>query len=45
MKWKVRYSKEAEKFINKQDIRDKVRNAIRKFLQRSLYDTNRRFEP
>ena len=34
MKWKVKYSKEAEKFINKQDIRDKVRNAIRKFLQR-----------
>jgi mRNA interferase RelE/StbE len=34
MKWKVRYSKEAEKFINEQDIRDKVRNAIRKFLQK-----------
>ena len=33
MKWKIRYSKEAEKFINEQDIRDKVRNALRKFLQ------------
>jgi len=34
MKWKIRYSKEAEKFINEQDIRDKVRNALRKFLQK-----------
>jgi len=34
MKWKISYSKEAEKFINEQDIKAKVRNALKKFLQR-----------
>jgi mRNA interferase RelE/StbE len=33
MKWKIGYSREAEKFINKQDIREKVKNALKKFLQ------------
>jgi len=34
MKWKIRYSKEAENFINKQGIRENVRNALIKFLQK-----------
>jgi len=34
MKWKIEYSKEAKKFIDKQNIGDEVRSGIRKFLQR-----------
>lgn len=33
MKWKIGYSRDAEKFINKHDIREKVRNALNKFLR------------
>ena len=34
MKWKIRYSKEAENFIKKQGIRENVRNALIKFFQK-----------
>lgn len=32
MKWKIEYSKDAIKFIEKQNIQDEVREEIRKFL-------------
>lgn len=34
MKWRVDYSKDAEKFIQKQNIRTKIREEIRKLLIR-----------
>jgi len=32
MKWRIEYSKNAEKFIEKHNIRDKVRKELKKFL-------------
>jgi mRNA interferase RelE/StbE len=32
MKWRIDYSREAEKFIRQHDIRDEVREEIKKFL-------------
>ncbi len=32
MKWRIEYSRDAEKFIGKHDIRDKVREGLKKFL-------------
>ena len=34
MKWRIDYSKDAEKFIEKQNIRDEVREELKKFLIR-----------
>ena len=32
MKWRIDYSRDAEKFISKQDIRNEVREEMKKFL-------------
>ncbi|MDI6891222.1 MAG: hypothetical protein QMC83_09870 [Thermodesulfovibrionales bacterium] len=32
MKWRIEYSRDAEKFIEKHNIRDKVREELKKFL-------------
>jgi len=32
MKWRIDYSRDAEKFIEKQNIRDEVREGLKKFL-------------
>jgi len=34
MKWRIDYSRDAEKFIEKQNIRDEVREELKKFLIR-----------
>jgi len=34
MKWKIEYSKEAKKFIDRQNMWDEVKDGIRKFLQK-----------
>ena len=35
MKWRIDYSKEADKFIQKQDIREEVREELKKFFKKS----------
>ena len=34
MKWRIDYSRDADKFIEKQNIRDEVREELRKFLMK-----------
>lgn len=34
MKWRVEYSRDAEKFIEKHDIHDEVREELKKFLMK-----------
>ncbi len=35
MKWKIDYSKDAERFIQKQNIRNEVREELKKFFKKS----------